>query len=229
MIRPHRWQGDPPRGARSGQSVKSRFNSPKQKRVLAAIAAFQVSMFCGCVSEPTGRPHQNSTQTSLGASAPDAQAHTAHQAQSNAPLRPIPLLPLIVSSDPTTLVPSSAAPAIVNPPALPKGCIAVDRFHSPQSGITEGQWRFRNNCRAGISIIILTPPDPRGTKNVPINLTPGQAFIEPSFTIERYKYFACPRPWVPFDSSSSPAHLVSPSYETTQIVCLIVDASGAFP
>lgn len=82
----------------------------------------------------------------------------------------------------------------------------------------------------GISITISVPPDQGGGtgQSTAVNLAPGQAFIAPSYTIGSYKYFACPRPWAPFDSSSSPRHVVSPSYATTKIACLIVDAAGDY-
>jgi len=63
-------------------------------------------------------------------------------------------------------------------------------------------------------------------QNTAVKLAPGRAFIAPSYSIENYKYFACPSPWAPFDGTSSPGHLVSPSYATTRTVCLVVDASG---
>src|SRR5579875_1088575 len=132
---------------------------------LAAIAALQVLIFSGCASEPAGEPVQASTQTRAGAS-PDAQAQATHHAKVDGTFDAVPLLPLLIESGTANQPPSSAASAIANSLALAQNCVAVDRYHSPQSGITEGQWRFKNTCEMGISLTILVP----GGQNTAVKL-----------------------------------------------------------
>lgn len=193
---------------------------------LAATAALLILIVSGCVSERSDRPPQASAQTSRGVSVADARAQATHQARLNATIGVLQPLPLMVAPSTTNQAPSSSATAIANAPALVHGCVALDRYHSAQSGITLGQWRLTNNCGMGITISVLPDPGQTVVESTAMNLAPGQVFIAPSYRIESIKYFACPSPWAPFDSTSSPGHVIAPRYETTKIVCLIVDASG---